>query len=95
MRTRDLKTRNHIGAFYIGLGDQFDDDRRFVRETTERSVWWHVRLAQGAAPPIHWRAEHKHLQDISSAAMLAMLTHERRLHGGFVVSGRNQREVMS
>jgi hypothetical protein len=31
-RHRDLKDRNYVGAFYIGLGDQFDDDRRLVRD---------------------------------------------------------------
>jgi hypothetical protein len=29
---RDLDDRIDAGAFYIGLGDQFDDDRRLVRE---------------------------------------------------------------
>jgi hypothetical protein len=28
---RDLDDRIDAGAFYIGLGDQFDDDRRRVR----------------------------------------------------------------
>jgi hypothetical protein len=28
---RDLEDRTDVGAFYIGLGDQFDDDRRLVR----------------------------------------------------------------
>lgn len=28
------KDRSYPGVFYIGLGDQFDDDRRFVREVT-------------------------------------------------------------
>jgi hypothetical protein len=32
-RVSDLKIGNHLGAFYIGVGDQFDDDRRLVRET--------------------------------------------------------------
>jgi hypothetical protein len=31
-RHGDLKGRNYTGVFYIGLGDQFDDDRRLVRE---------------------------------------------------------------
>src|SRR5215510_10129523 len=31
-RHGDLKGRNHTDVFYIGLGDQFDDDRRLVRE---------------------------------------------------------------
>ena len=31
--TRDLEDRIDAGVFYIGLGDQFDDDRRLVRET--------------------------------------------------------------
>lgn len=31
-RHGDLKARNDTGVFYIGLGDQFDDDRRLVRE---------------------------------------------------------------
>ena len=32
-RYGDLRARNDTGVFYIGLGDQFDDDRRLVRET--------------------------------------------------------------
>jgi hypothetical protein len=28
------KARNHTDVFYVGLGDQFDDDRRLVREAT-------------------------------------------------------------
>jgi hypothetical protein len=31
-RHEDLKDRDHTGVLYIGLGDQFDDDRRLVRE---------------------------------------------------------------
>ena len=31
-RHGDLKGRNYTGVFYIGLGDEFDDDRRLVRE---------------------------------------------------------------
>jgi hypothetical protein len=27
----DLEDRIYAGTFYIGLGDQFDDDRRLVR----------------------------------------------------------------
>lgn len=30
--TGDLKTGNNAGAFYVGVGDRFDDDRRFARE---------------------------------------------------------------
>jgi hypothetical protein len=29
---RELEDRTDAGTFYIGLGDQFDDDRRLVRE---------------------------------------------------------------
>jgi hypothetical protein len=29
---RELENRVYAGTFYIGLGDQFDDDRRLVRE---------------------------------------------------------------
>jgi len=32
-RHEDLKGRNYTGVLYIGLGDQFDDDRRLVRES--------------------------------------------------------------
>ena len=32
-RRGDLTPRNYVGVFYIGLGDQFDDDRRLARET--------------------------------------------------------------
>jgi len=41
---RDVSTRrlsqsvfrlNYIGTFYIGVGDQFDDERRLVCETRE------------------------------------------------------------
>ena len=31
-RHRDLKDTNYTGVFYVGLGDQFDDERRLVRE---------------------------------------------------------------
>ena len=34
-RDSDLKTGSYIGTFYIGVGDQFDDERRLVRETKE------------------------------------------------------------
>ena len=27
-----LEDQNYSGVFFIGLGDQFDDDRRLVRE---------------------------------------------------------------
>lgn len=30
-RDGDLKPKHHGAVFYIGLGDQFDDDRRLVR----------------------------------------------------------------
>lgn len=30
-RSGELDHRNDAGAFYIGLGDRFDDDRRLVR----------------------------------------------------------------
>jgi len=29
----DLMAEDHSRAFYVGLGDRFDDDRRVVRET--------------------------------------------------------------
>jgi hypothetical protein len=29
-RNGDPKSRSYTGVFYIGVGDQFDDDRRFV-----------------------------------------------------------------
>ena len=32
-----LPTSDCEGVFYIGLGDQFDDDRRLVREAVTRS----------------------------------------------------------
>jgi hypothetical protein len=28
----DLENPTDVGTFYIGLGDQFDDDRRLVRQ---------------------------------------------------------------
>jgi hypothetical protein len=31
-RHTPLEDQNHSGVFFIGLGDQFDDDRRLVRE---------------------------------------------------------------
>lgn len=34
IRTSDLQAGNDIDAFYIGVGDQFDDDRRYVREVS-------------------------------------------------------------
>ena len=30
----ERRIRVDVGAFYIGLGDQFDDDRRLVHEIT-------------------------------------------------------------
>src|SRR5262245_42487796 len=35
-RDSDLKTGSYIGTFYIGVADQFDDERRLVRETRAR-----------------------------------------------------------
>jgi hypothetical protein len=35
-RHGDLTAASYAGAVYIGLGDQFDDDRRLVRETASR-----------------------------------------------------------
>ena len=32
-RDGDLKLKNYEAVFYIGLGDQFDDDRRLVRRS--------------------------------------------------------------
>jgi hypothetical protein len=32
MRHGHVKDGDLLGALYIGLGDQFDDDRRIVRE---------------------------------------------------------------
>lgn len=48
----DTKIGGDIGIFYIGLGDRFDDDRRFVRETTP-VLWCDIGLAQraGSATP--------------------------------------------
>jgi len=34
---RDLEDRIEASTFYIGLGDQFDDDRRVVREGVSAS----------------------------------------------------------
>jgi hypothetical protein len=31
-RHTNLEDQNHSDVFFIGLGDQFDDDRRLVRE---------------------------------------------------------------
>ena len=31
-RHADPKGPDYTGVFYVGLGDRFDDDRRFVRE---------------------------------------------------------------
>ena len=33
-----LNAEDEITVFYIGLGDQFDDERRTVRETASRSA---------------------------------------------------------
>jgi hypothetical protein len=35
-RYGDLTAERSAGAVYIGLGDQFDDDRRLVRETASK-----------------------------------------------------------
>ena len=32
-RHKGLKDTNNTGVFYVGLGDRFDDERRFVRES--------------------------------------------------------------
>lgn len=32
MRRADRDDRNYSGIFFVGSGDQFDDDRRLVRE---------------------------------------------------------------
>jgi hypothetical protein len=51
-RHEDLKDRDYTGVLYIGLGDQFDDDRRLVREAASalrpatRPTW------AGASPPV-------------------------------------------
>jgi hypothetical protein len=34
-RREDLKAEIDTGVFYVGLGDQFDDDRRLVRATAD------------------------------------------------------------
>jgi hypothetical protein len=33
--SRSVFRLSYIGTFYIGVGDQFDDERRLVRETRE------------------------------------------------------------
>jgi hypothetical protein len=35
-RHGDLEAGNHTDVLYIGLGDQFDDDRRLVREARHK-----------------------------------------------------------
>jgi hypothetical protein len=47
-RHGELKARNDTGAFYIGLGDRFDDDRRLVRETAS-ALRPAIRLASAGA----------------------------------------------
>jgi hypothetical protein len=36
-RHTDLEDQDYSGVFFIGLGDQFDDDRRLVREAASAS----------------------------------------------------------
>ena len=36
LRHGHVKDSNLLGVLYIGLGDQFDDDRRFVRDVPVR-----------------------------------------------------------
>jgi hypothetical protein len=43
---RDLDDRSDAGAFYIGVGDQFDDDRRRVRALVPA-----LRPARRPTPP--------------------------------------------
>lgn len=62
-------TGNYIGAFYVGLGDRFDDDQRFVHETALALVP-QIRLAQGTGLPTHWRAEYRPPHDTDDAAIL-------------------------
>ena len=35
---RDLEDRGDAGTFYIGLGDEFDDDRRLVHAHSVRHI---------------------------------------------------------
>jgi len=37
-RHGSLTTRHDTDTIYVGLGDQFDDDRRLVREATATSL---------------------------------------------------------
>jgi hypothetical protein len=34
----NLTARNHANVFFVGVGDQFDDDRRLVRGSEEVSA---------------------------------------------------------
>jgi hypothetical protein len=47
-RHEDQKARNDTSVFYIGLGDQFDDDRRLVREAS-------ARVPPGDTSQLGWR----------------------------------------
>jgi hypothetical protein len=43
-----VKARSYTGGYYVGLGDQFDDDRRLVREATSE-------LPPGNTSHLGWR----------------------------------------
>jgi hypothetical protein len=38
VRHRRVKDSNLLGVLYVGLGDQFDDERRLVREVPARGL---------------------------------------------------------
>jgi hypothetical protein len=82
-RNRDLKTGNYTGSFYVGVGDEFDDDRRIVRETVStpcRAA--HLTIPRSACP----LAMNANTGTMSARRqMLGKFTHERRQDHGVVL----------
>jgi asparagine synthetase B (glutamine-hydrolysing) len=44
-----MKHTNYTGVFYVGLGDQFDDERRLVREAASEFRSEHPRNTNSQA----------------------------------------------
>jgi hypothetical protein len=75
-----LTAGNYSGVIYVGLGDCFDDDRRFVREMVSRRearIRLVARLTQGAGPPGHWRAGPDQSHDTGTATKPTTYDHSQ------------------
>src|SRR5262245_4803099 len=82
---RDMEDRIDTGTLYIGVGDQFDDDRRIVRETVSTPLSGGTRdyskvqvllsIGEGNQTPARYR-QHVNAGNVA---------HERRQDDGVVV----------